>query len=119
MDYRAFSALVVAVGLSAPVFGADPPCYDNANRYVDCGNGTVTDTVTGLIWLKDADCFGVKMYAEANQAAAQLADGQCRLTDGSQPGDWRLPTFGEWKVMIAVAVKLGCTFFGPGGPPSI
>jgi hypothetical protein len=25
------------------------PCYDNSNRFVDCGNGTVTDTQTGLI----------------------------------------------------------------------
>ena len=32
------------------------PCFDNFNRYVDCGNGTVTDTVTGLIWLQDAAC---------------------------------------------------------------
>jgi len=31
---------------------ADGPCFDNVNRYVDCGNGTLTDTVTGLIWLK-------------------------------------------------------------------
>jgi hypothetical protein len=29
---------------------------DNANRYVNCGNGTVTDTVTGLIWLQNANC---------------------------------------------------------------
>jgi hypothetical protein len=38
-----------------PFREADPPCFDNLNRYVDCGNGTVTgtvtDTVTGLIWL--------------------------------------------------------------------
>ena len=30
--------------------------FDNANRLVDCGNGTVTDTATGLIWLKNANC---------------------------------------------------------------
>ena len=29
---------------------ADAPCFHNTNRYVNCGNGTVTDTVTGLIW---------------------------------------------------------------------
>ncbi len=34
----------------------DPPCFDASNRFVDCLNGTVTDTVTGFIWLKDADC---------------------------------------------------------------
>ncbi|EDN65658.1 Protein of unknown function DUF1566 [Beggiatoa sp. PS] len=34
------------------------------------------------------------------QSAAQLADGQCGLSDGSKPGDWRLPTEEEWKAMI-------------------
>src|SRR6266540_598658 len=33
------------------------PCFDNVNRYVNCHNGTVTDTVTGLIWLQQADCL--------------------------------------------------------------
>ena len=73
--------------------GADPPCSDaTGNRFVDCGNGTVTDTTTGLIWLKDADCLGFAKWADANAAAANLAEGDCGLTDGSSAGDWRLPT---------------------------
>jgi hypothetical protein len=68
----------------------------------------VTDTVTGLIWLKDANCFGTKTYSAANQAAAGLADGQCGLTDGSSAGDWRLPTKAEWEATVARAVALGC-----------
>jgi hypothetical protein len=97
----------------------DPPCFDNANRYVNCGNGTVTDTVTGLIWLKDANCFGIKNWAAANQDAAGLADGQCALTDGSSAGDWRLPTMAEWEATIARAVALGCTIAGVRDPPSL
>jgi hypothetical protein len=97
---------------------AAPPCSDNANRYVDCGNGTVTDTVTGLIWLRNANCFSSETYLGANQAAAGLAAGQCNLTDGSSAGDWRLPTKAEWEATIAQAVALGCT--GPSGdPPSL
>jgi hypothetical protein len=71
-----------------------PPdtCFDNVGRFVDCGDGTVKDNNTGLFWLKDADCLVMQFWAEANIAAAQLADGQCGLTDGSKPGDWRLPT---------------------------
>jgi len=75
----------------------DPACADNTNRYVDCLNGTVTDTVTGLIWLKQADCLGAPDYAAATNAAASLQSGECGLTDGSRPGDWRLPTTEEWK----------------------
>jgi hypothetical protein len=79
----------------------------------------VTDTVTGLIWLKNANCFLTKTYASANAAAKLLTAGQCGLTDGSSPGDWRLPTKDEWSAMIARAVALGCTFSGPGTAPSL
>ena len=92
---------------------ADGPYYgDNDNRYQDRGNGTVTDTVTGLIWLKDGGCFKTlapTSWAAANEAAAVLADGQCGLSDGSSAGDWRLPTKEEWEATIAQAVALGCT----------
>ena len=98
---------------------AAPPCFDDANRYVDCGNGTVTDTVTGLIWLKNANCFSIQAYSAANQAAAGLAAGQCGLTDGSSAGDWRLPTKAEWEATIARAVALGCKWGGAGSPPSL
>ena len=87
-----------------------PPCFDDANRYVDCGNGTVTDTVTGLVWLKDASCLGSAPWAAANNLAAALAEGDCGLTDGSVRGDWRLPTMLEWAATVAQAVRLGCVF---------
>jgi len=94
----------------------DGPCFDDTNRYVNCKNGngtengTVTDTVTGLIWLKDAACLGSAQWSAANGAAAALANGQCGLTDKSSPGDWRLPTKDEWSATIARAVALGCTY---------
>jgi hypothetical protein len=98
---------------------AAPPCFDNTHRYVNCGNGTVTDTLTGLIWLKNANCFSYQNYPLANQAAAALASGQCGLTDGSSAGDWRLPTKAEWQATIARAVALGCTVPGSGDPPAL
>jgi hypothetical protein len=110
---------VGATGPAGPAGGAGAtraagPCYDNVNRYVDCGNGTVTDNVTGLIWLKDGACVPATNWAAANGAAASLKDGDCAtadmgaLTDGSSPGDWRLPTRDEWADTIARAVALGC-----------
>ncbi len=90
--------------------GADPACYDDANRYVDCGNGTVTDTVTGLIWLKKANCYATLFasYAYANERAVGLKDGTCGLTDNSSAGDWRLPTAEEWFATTARARAKGC-----------
>jgi hypothetical protein len=65
-------------------------------RFTDNGDGTVTDHLTGLIWLKNADCFpAMSPYSDALEACNSLADGQCGLNDGSVPGDWRLPNLKE------------------------
>ena len=87
---------------------AHGPCFDSVNRYVDCGNGTVTDTVTGLIWLKQPNCLPTSTWVDGNQSARGLKDGACGLTDKSSEGDWRLPTKEEWLATIARAVGLGC-----------
>lgn len=96
--------------------GAAAPCFDNANRYVDCGNGTVTDTVTGLIWLKNANCFGLQTYAAANTAAAGLQTGACGLTDNSTPGDWRLPTREEFEAILLSSCPTAPMIVGNGSP---
>ena len=60
---------------------------DCGSRYVDNGNGTVTDTLTDLVWLRNASCFSYTNWDQATADAASLADGQCSLTDGSPAGD--------------------------------
>jgi Protein of unknown function (DUF1566) len=60
-------------------------------RFTDNGNGTVRDNLTGLVWLKNANCFGQQTWANALTSANTLASGACGLTDGSVAGDWRLP----------------------------
>ncbi|HEC85044.1 MAG: hypothetical protein DRR08_26650 [Candidatus Parabeggiatoa sp. nov. 2] len=70
-------------------------------RYLDNGNGTVTDQQTGLIWLKNANCFGSRQrWGKARQKTAKLAQGQCGLHDGSTEGMWRLPTKEELEAII-------------------
>ena len=59
-------------------------------RFIDQGDGTVVDTTTGLVWLERADCLHAD-WAGALAAVAQLADGQCGLSDGSAAGAWRMP----------------------------
>jgi hypothetical protein len=94
-------------------------CWVDGQRYADCGNGTVTDSVTGLIWLKDAACasLGVPGFAAANAAAAALHDGQCGLTDGSAAGQWRVPTRAEWQATLAGPLGLIATFGACSNPP--
>ena len=75
-------------------------------RYKDNGNGTITDNRSGLIWLKNANCFGAQNWEKAKQSAATLASGQCGLRDGSGAGDWRLPTKEELKAMMDKKYKI-------------
>lgn len=34
-------------------------------RFTDNANGTVRDNLTGLIWLKNANCFGTQLWTNA------------------------------------------------------
>jgi hypothetical protein len=63
-------------------------------RWVDNADGTITDTVTGLIWLKKADCIN-QPWSAALAAVNTLASGQCGLTDNSTAGSWRMPNRNE------------------------
>jgi len=64
-------------------------------RFTDNGDGTVTDNLTTLVWLKDANCFGTLNWSDALTSANSLADGSCGLTDGSAAGEWGLPNRNE------------------------
>ena len=70
-------------------------------RFTDNSDGTVTDNLTGLIWLKDADAGdGEETWADALSICNSLAAGQQGLSDGSSAGDWRLPTLKELHSLI-------------------
>ena len=82
-------------------------------RFTDNNNGTVTDNLTGLIWLKNANCAGaMENWNTAIDYAAALYDGctscfgtggDCGLSDGSSAGDWRLPNRNEVLSLINIA----------------
>ena len=70
-------------------------------RFTDMGDGTILDNDTGLLWLKDANCFITMNFGDAMNAAGLLAQGACDLSDGSIAGDWRLPTKEEWEAFMS------------------
>jgi len=71
-----------------------------APRFTDNGDGTVTDNLTGLIWLQNANCFGTQTWANAINASNTLNSTECGLSDGSVEGDWRLPNVNELESLI-------------------
>ena len=64
-------------------------------RFKNNGDGTVTDLLTGLIWLKNANSFGIRSWEQAIADCQGLCSGIADLADGSRPGDWRLPNLNE------------------------
>jgi|GEM_PF-603571 len=64
-------------------------------RFTINGDGTVTDNLTGLIWLQDAGCLVDIGWLAGLTGANALENGVCGLTDGSVPGEWRLPNVKE------------------------
>jgi len=71
-----------------------------STRFITSTTGIVTDTLTGLIWLKNANCYGTRSWANALSDANTLDSGECSLTDGSIEGDWRLPNVRELYSLI-------------------
>ncbi|MCF7848372.1 MAG: sulfatase-like hydrolase/transferase [Kiritimatiellales bacterium] len=70
--------------------GQDAHYSANTPSYMDNGDGTITDQISGLMWTKDP---GEKMtYAEAVRNASK-----CRTGDYK---DWRLPTIKELYSLI-------------------
>ena len=74
-----------------------------AKRLVDNGNGTVTDTVTGLMWTKDANPLGPLSWYDAMA--------RCGSFKTAGIGGWRLPSMDEL-VALSHALKGGHPFTG-------
>lgn len=72
-------------------------------RFTDNSDGTVTDHLTGLVWLKNAGCSSPTNWSTALNAANQLANGACGLTDGSIAGQWRMPNANELESLVDVS----------------
>ena len=89
-----------STGLVVPN-GTIVPSGTSGTRFTDNGNGTVTDNLSGLIWLKNANCTDTSgtisktsetmTWTSALTWSNNLANGLCGLTDGSTAGQWRLP----------------------------
>jgi hypothetical protein len=98
-------------------------------RFVDNGDGTVTDTQTGLMWEKKDDGGGLhdkdNLYTWADAMSAFVSDvnGRTDTTNPQAPGlgghnDWRLPSIDELQTILLAPFPCGTSpcidpVFGP------
>lgn len=92
--YDVAGATIACAGTGQDGAGTRGVAWPNP-RFTENSNGTVTDNLSGLVWLKNADCFGAQAWATAIASASNLANGTCGLSDGSTAGQWRLPSIRE------------------------
>ena len=71
-----------------------------ARRFTDNNDGTVTDHLTDLVWLKVTRCKGAMTWLKALEFARDMRSGECGLTDSSYPGEWRLPSIFELRSLL-------------------
>jgi hypothetical protein len=72
-------------------------------RFTLNGDGTVTDNLTGLIWLQDANCFDEVTWINAPAEVASLNSGSVTTCTNYVAGtfdDWRLPNIRELASLI-------------------
>lgn len=77
-------------------------------RFADNGDGTITDNLTGLVWLKDANCPGsTKTWQEALDWVGDLNTSSIACTDYTAMtyADWRLPNFKEIQSLVDYGVS--------------
>jgi alpha-tubulin suppressor-like RCC1 family protein len=89
-----FLALVLAALAVSPAEGWE--------RFVDKGDGTVLDTQTNLMWLKDMDKFSGPIQV-ANTVISEMNSGRRKNFGHS---DWRIPTVEE----LLSIIKSGNTY---------
>jgi len=98
--------------LSAALGGQDAELKEGASatpRYTVNGNGTVTDNLTGLIWLRTmfcaqqtADWAGALGLIIALNGSGEMAGNDCGDTsnNGAFQTDWRLPNLNELQTLV-------------------
>ena len=74
-----------------------------SNRFIDNWDGTVTDALTGLVWLQDASCLGVREWHDAVDTVADFninpAPYDCLNYTANNVG-WRLPNRKEVRSLV-------------------
>jgi len=112
---------VICASLPAALKGQDAELKVGAEvtpRYVINGNGTVTDSLTGLVWLRNAFCAGqlsgntwgeaLGFIVEMNESGTMNTNG-CGDTSngGTYQSDWHLPNVKELQSLLYYEHDMG------------
>jgi hypothetical protein len=98
--YSNINAEITCPAAGEALFGQDAQHTGNASSFIDNGNGTVTDNITGLMWQQSPDTDGVgDIDADDKLSYDEAVAGASTLNLGGY-SDWRLPTIKELYSLI-------------------
>ena len=92
---------VTAKSVSEDRLPPAPPQVAMVDRFVDNGDGTVTDRQTGLMWIKNG--WRMEFLAAVSWDAAMK---KCAGFRAGNYTDWRLPTVEEWRSLVDRSVSV-------------
>jgi hypothetical protein len=92
--YNANGAVIACAGT-----GEDGANIANRESYIDNGDGTITDTITDLMWQK----------AEGGSQASSVAGAYCESLSLGGHSDWRLPTVLELQSLVIYVASSSAT----------
>ena len=88
-------------------------------RFTDNLDGTMTDNLNGLMWLKDGNCFGTsRIWREALDAVADLNANPESYTCGGYTAvydDWVLPNINELESLVNAEEAVSATWLSSHG----
>jgi len=70
------------------------PSSSQQKRFIDNKDDSITDTKTGLIWLKNADFAQKRLYPQ------DVAPVYSKLRSVSKSQNWRVPTSAEFNALL-------------------
>ncbi len=104
---QVFNAALLKTGQLFSRFFGDDAMYQKGaapagSRYTDNGDGTVTDNLTGLMWLKDPSELGGVWGSPGMPNMMYFLDAlnACENLDYAGYSDWRLPNIVELQSLI-------------------
>ncbi len=88
-------ASMTCPSLGSAFYGQDAQYDGFQPTYVDSGDGTVADEVTGLVWVQDPDLTGDGSINASDKLTSDEAPGYCDDLTFAGQSDWRLPSIKE------------------------
>ena len=83
---------VINCGSDSRYSGQDAEYTGNQQHYIKHDNGTVSDQVTGLMWMASPDTNNDGQLTKADKLTSQQAADYCESSNFAGYADWQLPT---------------------------